>query len=114
MDTRTRYVHSFMPRIHVMCMCACVSLAFFIVPYIPLSDTLSLRRYSHGVWRMDEPTFIVHPFRASQGAIVTRGKFFGVASHSYTDRASKKEELFYVRTVVDARMAVWTKTTLSK
>ena len=48
--------------------------------------------------------FIVHPFRASQGAIVTGCEFFAVASDSCTDRSSKKEELFYVRTVVDARM----------
>ena len=58
--------------------------------------------------------FIDHPFRASQGTIVTGGEVFGVASDSCTDRASKKEELFYVCTVVDARMAIWTKTTSSK
>ena len=48
--------------------------------------------------------FIVHPLRASQGAIVTECEFFAIASDSCTDRSSKKEELFYARTVVDARM----------
>ena len=48
--------------------------------------------------------FILHPLRASQGAIVTECEFFAIASDSCTDRSSKKEELFYARTVVDARM----------
>ena len=30
--------------------------------------------------------------------------FFAIASDSCTDRASKKEELFYVRTMVDSMM----------
>ena len=37
--------------------------------------------------------FIVHPLRASQGAIVTECEFFAIASDSCTDRSSKKEEL---------------------
>ena len=41
---------------------------------------------------------------ASQSAIVTRCEFFAIASDSCTDGSSKKEEPFYVRTVVDARM----------
>ena len=48
--------------------------------------------------------FIVHPLGASQGAIVTECESFAIASDSCTDRSSKKEELLYVRTVVDARM----------
>ena len=48
--------------------------------------------------------FIVRPFCASQGAIVTGREFFSIASDSCTGRSSKKEELFYVCTVVDARM----------
>ena len=35
---------------------------------------------------------------------MTECEFFVIASDSCTDRSSKKEELFYVRTVVDARM----------
>ena len=35
---------------------------------------------------------------------MTGCEFFAAASDSCTDRSSKKEELFYVRTVVDARM----------
>ena len=58
--------------------------------------------------------FNVRPFRASQGAIVTGCEFFGVTSDLCTDRSSKKEVLFYVRTGVDARMAIWTKTNSSK
>ena len=48
--------------------------------------------------------FVVHPFRASQGAIVAGCEFFAVTSDLCTDCSSKKQELFYVRTVVDARM----------
>ena len=46
--------------------------------------------------------FIAEPFRATQGENVKNYHFFTLASDSCTDRSSKKEELFCVRTVVDA------------
>ena len=48
---------------------------------------------------------IAVPFRATQGENVKNCQFFVLASDSCTDRSSKKEELFYVRTVEDAMMA---------
>ena len=48
--------------------------------------------------------FIAEPFRAAQGNTVKNCEFFAIASDSCTDRASKKEELFYVRTMVDSMM----------
>ena len=49
--------------------------------------------------------FISHPFRISQGLAIKEYSFFSIASDSCTDRASKKEELLYVRAVVDGVMA---------
>ena len=49
--------------------------------------------------------FIAEPFRAAHGENVKNCQFFALASGSCTDRSSKKEELLYVRTVVDAMMA---------
>ena len=49
--------------------------------------------------------FISQPFRISQGLVIKESSFFSIASDSCTDRAAKKEELFYVRAVVDGVMA---------
>ena len=49
--------------------------------------------------------FISQPFRISQGLVIKGSSFFSIASDSCTDRAAKKEELFYVRAVVDGVMA---------
>ena len=49
--------------------------------------------------------FISHPFRISQGLVIKEASFFSIASDSCTDRASKKEEPFYVCSVVDGVMA---------
>ena len=49
--------------------------------------------------------FISQPFRISQGLVIKESSFFSIASDSCTDHAAKKEELFYVRAVVDGVMA---------
>ena len=49
--------------------------------------------------------FISQPFRISQGLVIKESSFFSIASDSCTDRAAKKEQLFYVRAVVDGVMA---------
>ena len=49
--------------------------------------------------------FISHPFRISQGLVIKESSFFSIASDLCTERASKEEELFYVRAVVDGVMA---------
>ena len=48
--------------------------------------------------------FIAEPFRAARGNTVKSCEFFAIASDSCTDGASKKEELFYVRTMVGSMM----------
>ena len=49
--------------------------------------------------------FISQPFRISQGLVIKESSFFSIASDSCTNRAAKKEELFYFRAVVDGVMA---------
>ena len=48
--------------------------------------------------------FIAEPFCAAQFDIVKNSEFLSIASESCTDRASKKENLFSVRLMVDSRM----------
>ena len=49
--------------------------------------------------------FISHPFRISQGLVIKESSFFSIALDLCTNRASKKEEPFYVHAVVDGVMA---------
>ena len=48
--------------------------------------------------------FFPEPFHAARGNTAKSCEFFAIASDSYTDRASKKEELFYVWTMLDSMM----------
>ena len=48
--------------------------------------------------------FIAEPFRVAQGTTVKSCELFAIASDSCTDRTSKKEDLFYVRTMVASMM----------
>ena len=50
-------------------------------------------------------SFISHPFRITQGLVIKESSFVSIASDSCKDHAAKKEELSYVRAVVDGVMA---------